>query len=328
MPTIQSLRRSRGMTLIELALAAGVPARTLGAIELGILPLDGEYAARLAAPFGIAPALLCAAGATSLAIPRTRTGALRGAVLAAALLGGLLCHTSAPDYVPRSDRSATLLAQWNEPSPRLAPPVVRPQPLLIASTSQRYLQQAPATRQTASMPAAPTATPTSTPIPATPTARATPTPEVPRITAALPLPPDGPFRQNVLAALGANGGALRHVIVPPGETWSFNRAIGDPDLLDLVTMSGVYGGGWCDLASRYVLALRPLLPQDALVFTRHIDATGYSLADIGDDDAVAIWNTNGHGDEHDLLVHNTSDRLIVVDVSLVGGGVQVSATYR
>ncbi len=115
---------------------------------------------------------------------------------------------------------------------------------------------------------------------------------------------DGPFRQNVLAALAANGAALQHVVVPPGDTWSFNRAVGDPDLLDLVSINGVYGGGWCDLASRYVLALRPFLPREALVFTRHIDTTGYGLAGVADDDAVAIWNSNGGNDEHDLIIQN------------------------
>ncbi|MFL5802092.1 MAG: helix-turn-helix domain-containing protein [Roseiflexaceae bacterium] len=326
MPTIQSLRRSRGMTLVELALAAGVPARMLGAIELGILPLDGEYAARLAAPFGIAPALLCTVGAAP-AVPRTRAGALRGAMLAATLLGGLLCHASTPDYVPRTNRSTTQFTQSNDLPRRLTLSASRTQPFLVPSTTQHRRQLAPATRHAAPV-AIPTATPTSTPIPATPTALATPTPAAPRTMAVLPLPPDGPFRQNVVAALTANRGALQHVVVPPGETWSFNRAVGDPDLLDLVTISGVYGGGWCDLASRYVLALRPLLPQDALVFTRHVDATGYSLADIADDAAVAIWNTNGGGGEHDLLVHNTSSRMLVVDASLVGSEVQVRATYR
>jgi transcriptional regulator with XRE-family HTH domain len=326
MPTIQSLRRSRGMTLIELALAAGVPARTLGAIELGILPLDSECAARLAAPFGIAPAFLCAAGGAAPAVPRARTGALRGAVLAATLLGGLLCPASAPDYEPHADRSTTQFMQWHAPARRLTLSASQPQPFLSPSTTQHRRQQAP--QPSTPMLTTPTATPTSTPIPAPPTAPPTATPAAPRITAALPLPPDGPFRQNVLAALMANHSALQHVVVPPGDTWSFNRAVGDPDLLDLVTISGVYGGGWCDLASRYVLALRPLLPPDALVFSRHIDTTGYSLADIADDDAVAIWNTNGGAGEHDLLIHNTSSHMIVVDARVVSDGVQVSATYR
>jgi transcriptional regulator with XRE-family HTH domain len=321
MPSIQSLRRSRGMTLVELALAAGVPARVLGAIELGILPLDGEYAARLAAPFGIAPALLYTVCATTPAIRRARAGALRGPVLTAALLGGLLCHASAPHYMPRTNRSTTQFTQSNAPSRWLTLSASRTQPLLAIGTTQHRRQQAPPSTP---MPT----TSTSTPIPAPPTASLTATPAAPRITALLPLPPDGSFRQNVLAALMANRSALQHVVVPPGDTWSFNRAVGDPDLLDLAPIGGVYGGGWCDLASSYVLALRPLLPQDALVFTRHVDATGYGLVGIADDDAVAIWNTNGGSGEHDLLVHNTSDRMIVIDATLANDGVQVSATYR
>ncbi len=58
MPTIQSLRRSRGMTLVELALATGVPARRLGEIELGLAPLDANSAIRLSLCFDMAPAQL------------------------------------------------------------------------------------------------------------------------------------------------------------------------------------------------------------------------------------------------------------------------------
>jgi hypothetical protein len=116
--------------------------------------------------------------------------------------------------------------------------------------------------------------------------------------------------------------------VLPGSTWSFNRAIGAPDRLELTTINGIYGGGWCDLASYYVLALRPFLPHDSLVFTRHVDATGFGLQGIEDDVAVVIWNTNGGDDERDLIIHNTSSRTMVITATLVDAGVRVSAESR
>jgi hypothetical protein len=77
-----------------------------------------------------------------------------------------------------------------------------------------------------------------------------------------------------------------------------------------------------------VLALGPFLPHDSLVFTRHLDATGFGLQGIKDDVAVAIWNTNGGDDERDLVIHNTSGRMIVIDAALTDTGVRVSAESR
>jgi transcriptional regulator with XRE-family HTH domain len=57
----------------------------------------------------------------------------------------------------------------------------------------------------------------------------------------MPLPADGSFHQNIVVALEANNGALQHVVIPPDGIWSFNRSIGDPDLLQLESTYGVYG---------------------------------------------------------------------------------------
>src|SRR5262249_53327603 len=115
----------------------------------------------------------------------------------------------------------------------------------------------------------------------------------------MPLPSDGSFHQNVMVALEANNGALQHVIIPPNSVWSFNRSVGDPDLLQLELVYGVYGGGWCDLASRYIMVLRPFLPPESFEFIRHIDATGFGLEGVPDEDAVVIWNSNGSDGEQD-----------------------------
>jgi murein DD-endopeptidase MepM/ murein hydrolase activator NlpD len=53
--TLRTLRRSRGLTLTELAMLSGVPARNLGAIELGMLSLDGATRAHLASVLAVAP---------------------------------------------------------------------------------------------------------------------------------------------------------------------------------------------------------------------------------------------------------------------------------
>ena len=142
----------------------------------------------------------------------------------------------------------------------------------------------------------------------------------------MPLAADGSFHQNIVAALEANNGALQRVVIPPDAIWSFNRSIGDPDLLPLDSVYGVHGGGWCDLASRYVMVLRPFLPRESFVFIRHIDSTGLGLEGVPDDDAVVIWNSNGASDEQDLRIHNTSGRTITIQVTLVGDGVQFQAT--
>ena len=128
-------------------------------------------------------------------------------------------------------------------------------------------------------------------------------------TSSVPLSLAGDVGFNVLSALGARGGALRSVIIHPGETWSFNATVGSPANVEVRTISGVPGGGWCDLASRYVQAVRPLLPRDAVKFINHVTTAGIRLADVADDDAVSIWNIDGQagsaGQSQDLEITNT-----------------------
>jgi hypothetical protein len=128
-------------------------------------------------------------------------------------------------------------------------------------------------------------------------------------TNSVPLSIAGDVGFNVLSALGARGGALRSVTIRPGETWSFNATIGSPANIDVRTISGVPGGGWCDLASRYVQAVRPLLPRDAVQFVNHVTTAGIRLADVADGDAVSIWNIDGRagsaGQSQDLEITNT-----------------------
>jgi hypothetical protein len=138
-----------------------------------------------------------------------------------------------------------------------------------------------------------------------------------------PLSLRGDVGYNVRAALDARNGALRDVIIRPGETWSFNASVGSPARVNVRVVAGVPGGGWCDLASRYVQALRPVLPPEAFAFPDHVRTAGIGLLNVADEDAVAIWNIDGQpgsfGGRQDLQITNTTDttlRLVVVEGAL------------
>jgi hypothetical protein len=137
-------------------------------------------------------------------------------------------------------------------------------------------------------------------------------------TRSVPLSIAGDVGFNVLSALGASGGALRSVTIQPGETWSFNATIGSPAYVDVRTIGGVPGGGWCDLASRYVQAVRPLLPREAVQFVNHVTTAGIRIADVADDDAVSIWNIDGQagsvGQSQDLEITNTLNTPLYLQV--------------
>jgi hypothetical protein len=151
-------------------------------------------------------------------------------------------------------------------------------------------------------------------------------------TSSVPLNIAGDVGFNILSALGARDGALRSVTILPGETWSFNATIGSPAKVAVRTVAGVPGGGWCDLASRYVQAVRPLLPREAVQFVNHVTTAGIRIADVADEDAVSIWNIDGQagsvGQSQDLEITNTlniplylqvvdqSDQQIVVQAAL------------
>jgi murein DD-endopeptidase MepM/ murein hydrolase activator NlpD len=55
---IRTLRRSRQLTLTDLALLTGIPARTIAEFEHGLRHLDDETATLLASVFGLAPAAI------------------------------------------------------------------------------------------------------------------------------------------------------------------------------------------------------------------------------------------------------------------------------
>lgn len=230
---------------------------------------------------------------------------------------------------------------------------------------------------------------------ATPPATATRVPQVALASFALSA---GDMRHNIEVALNANGGALRRVLIAPGETFSFNAALGPrptrlrwrlvgrelpsptaprslapaaparfttfqeatptPPLPDspfaVVTAAPappdasappaapaaetpvpsatspaaepvlVLGGGVCDLASRYVVAGRRLLPARAFRFRRHPGG----VAGVKASDAVSIWATGGGPADNDLLITNTSPYYLVFEAHIDSRMVTVLAWFQ
>jgi hypothetical protein len=69
----------------------------------------------------------------------------------------------------------------------------------------------------------------------------------------------------------------------------------------------IQGGGLCDLASRYVMAVRPWLPASAFHFVNHIRSSGIGLQGVPARDSVSIWAVGGQAGEQDLKITNVTD---------------------
>ena len=128
---------------------------------------------------------------------------------------------------------------------------------------------------------------------------------------------------NVQAALDANQGALRHSIVHPGETWSFNYTVGDPSALSLATIVHP-GDGWCNLAARYAQAGR------AAGLTAHFQDHGVGDLGGGAENSVAIWNIGGIpgtiDGRQDLELTNSTPYAVQLDAQEHDGSVVIIAT--
>jgi hypothetical protein len=228
-------------------------------------------------------------------------------------------------------------------SPNAPPPTRRP----IANGRSA----APPSRPIAT--SAPTATsaPPATAIPLPtlpPTATPEPPPHLLAEHAASFTPNDRAMRANIRLALSYYEGALTHVFVAPGGTFSFNAALGlAPQRLPwkYVTLKQtappppegatpapvaeerrrIQGGGLCDLASRYVMAARPLLPARAFRFVNHIRSSGIRLQGVPARDSVAIWAVGGKAGEQDLKITNLTDGWLEFVVERSGEKITVRA---
>jgi transcriptional regulator with XRE-family HTH domain len=239
MPTVRSLRLSRGMTVVELALQVGIPARTLGAIEYGLLSLDLDSRARLAGAFNIMPDLLRAADRAwpPPAAPDRISGLRRAAPsVAVMLISGLLLTQLPLNYrLPAADPLDYAQILLRPPTaPAAAPRDLRPQYTLAHPQPIRH-----------AAPAQPTRTPTR------PTPLA-PTPPAPSPTPAFTLGADGPHGCPLIATGGwivitqgygegthapaAIWGALDLAIDGDGD------GIPEPDTTDGIRIVATHGG--------------------------------------------------------------------------------------
>jgi hypothetical protein len=246
---------------------------------------------------------------------------------------------------------ATPGARLFEPGAALAAP-----PAATATTSAPTATTTPLPPSPTAIPPGPTATavpPTATvsatalpPSPTAPSApTATPAP-APRLLAAKSVsftPRDEAVRANIRLALAHYSGALTHVVLAPGEVFSFNATLGlRPQRLpwkyvrvkpSATPQDGapspeaelVQGGGICDLASRYVTAARPLLPARAFRFVNHVRSNGVHLAGVPDRDAVSIWALGGGRGEQDLTITNLSSGWVEWVVDPEGEKITVTA---
>jgi hypothetical protein len=139
--------------------------------------------------------------------------------------------------------------------------------------------------------------------------------------ASSPIGLDGDCGENVVLAMQANGGALEHVTIAPGETFSFNATLGDPEAAGYRMCAGVPGGNWCNLAARYAQVGRALGMQ--LEFLHH----GVDLG-AGIENDVLIWNIAGQAGfadgRQDLLMTNTTNRSVTLIAFEQGGALVVT----
>jgi hypothetical protein len=212
------------------------------------------------------------------------------------------------------------------------------------------------------MPATPTATRTPAPTPTTsPTATAEITATaVATVAPAAQLlaaksvaftPADKAVRANIRLALDHYYGALTHVVLQPGGVFSFNATLGvrpqrlpwknvklkpiaapappAPDGASTPTPEAaaqiIQGGGICDLASRFVMAARPLLPTSAFRFVNHVKSNGIHLSGVPTRDTVSIWAIGGGKGEHDLLISNLTNGWLEFTVDRDGEKITVTA---
>ena len=239
----------------------------------------------------------------------------------------------------------------------------QPQPTTTAMpAAPTAMPAAPTAPPTATRTPAPSATRTPAPTPTisptataeiTVTAVATPAP-VAQLIAAKSVaftPGDKAVRANIRLALDHYFGALTHVVLAPGGVFSFNSTLGvrpqrlawknvklkptavpAPPATDNARAPTpeaaaqiIQGGGICDLASRFVMAARPLLPNSAFRFVNHVKSNGIHLSGVPTRDTVSIWAIGGGKGEHDLLISNLTNGWLEFTVDRDGEKITVTA---
>jgi hypothetical protein len=238
------------------------------------------------------------------------------------------------------------------------PPAATAQPQPTATFRPTAPATPTATPTTTSTPLpTPTASPTASPQPsptaiisATAVAAAEPAARLIAAKSVSFTPADKAVRANIRLALAHYYGALTHVVLPPGGVFSFNSTLGvrpqrlpwknvrlKPTAAPVPTGADpaaptpeaqaqlVQGGGLCDLASRYVMAARPLLPARAFRFVNHVKSNGIHLSGVPTRDSVSIWAVGGGRGEHDLLITNLTEGWLEYTVDREGEKITVTA---
>jgi vancomycin resistance protein YoaR len=115
---------------------------------------------------------------------------------------------------------------------------------------------------------------------------------------------------------------IQDFTIQPGETWSFNKAVGHPDQYKLDTVYNVYGGGWCDIASRIAEVAR----KQGLDLEFQLHST--PLIGVERQDNVSIWNEDGSAEQkQDLRITNKKSYPITFRVSSEEMNYQVQSFY-
>jgi hypothetical protein len=223
------------------------------------------------------------------------------------------------------------------------PPTAQPSPTVPAQASQPTAAPSPTSTPN------PTAMPTSTPSP-TPPPTATPAPQLLAAKSVSFTPSNRAVRANIRLALAHYDGALTHVVLGPGNVFSFNATLGArpqrlpwkyvvvkptpaptpagaaPDAAPAEPdVQSIQGGGLCDLASRFVMAARPILPARAFHFVNHVKSNGIHLQGVPARDSVSIWAVGGGPGEQDLTITNLTSGWLEFTVDRAGEKITVTA---
>ena len=153
---IRVLRLSRGLTLIDLALLADIPARRLAELEHGMQPLDLTSRTQLANIFGLPAEALQATTRTQAHVYPTARWMQRGAYLLIAVVIGMLWAIVPTLGFYRAASAAAQPAALNPSNTAVATPISRQARPLTIATSEPQASAAP-------MPSATAIPPTATP---------------------------------------------------------------------------------------------------------------------------------------------------------------------
>ncbi len=238
-----------------------------------------------------------------------------------------------------------------------AEPPIAPDPPQVTATARPVASPTPAAAKPAMPPAAhpPAPTPMIGPtatveITASVIAAAAPVAKLIAAKSVAFTPGDKAVRANIRLALDHYYGALTHVVLAPGGVFSFNSTLGvrpqglawknvklkptaapAPPATDAAAAptpaaaQSIQGGGLCDLASRFVMAARPLLPASAFRFVNHVKSNGIHLSGVPTRDTVSIWAIGGGKGEHDLLISNPTKSWLEFTVDRDGAKITVTA---